>query len=208
MLSLFENVSDDPWKHYTSTDVFDSEMVCMLNDIPIDMFYSQYTEQDERDKNYDEKNIMYHDVKHHDVIKAFTNPGLVRDIKDNTDVDLTLKGVKLTLMLLQGDRDVWVHPDSDEKMISIIIYLGTETLPGKGTWLYETETKIYSKPDHTPNSSLTFAPTRTTWHSCPQMQRNDVTRRSLMINYVDIPNKLQMLRDPNLTIPDNVYKLL
>ncbi len=206
-MNLFETRHETPWKYYTASDVLSSTVVGCLNTVPLSDFYTQYTEQDEIDRNYDEKNILYHDVRDSSIVDMFTDRALVGDIEHTLGVTLALKGVKLTLMSITGPRDVWIHPDSSDKIVSIIIYLGSECMRGRGTWIYADERTLHTKLDHIPNTSCIFAPNTNTWHSCPEIAAGSTPRRSLMINYVDIPNRLQMIKDPTLMIPENVYRL-
>lgn len=206
-MNLFETTHNNPWEYYTSSDVLSPSVVDHLNRVPLSDFYTQYTEQDEIDGNYDEKNILYHNVRDSNIVSMFTDKALVSVIESTLGVTLALKGVKLTLMSITGPRDVWVHPDSSDKIVSIIIYLGSDHILERGTWIYADEGTLHTKLDHIPNTSLVFAPNAITWHSCPEIDVGSAPRRSLMINYVDIPNRLQMIKDNTLTIPENVYKL-
>ena len=207
-MNIFQHKYTDPFTYYTFDNIFTDEQLTSLNNMFKKAFYTQHTEQDEIDENFDQKNISYYDVTDTQFVELFTSKRLINSIESELNVNLQLKGVKMTLMSIIGPRSVWVHPDSEEKIVSIVIYLGTNNYVDKGTWIYSDMNTLHSKLDHKPNTGLVFAPNTNTWHSCPELDANDPVRRSIMINYIDIPNRLQILRDPSLKIPQNVHKLI
>lgn len=195
-----------PWEYYTFSNIFNSDIVEMLNTIPLTKYYNEHTHQDELDHNYDQKNVLYHDVVNSDVARIFTDADTVRHIQNLFDVDLRLKGVRLTLAEIVGVRDEWVHVDSEDKLISAVVYLGNEVLPEKGTWMYESQNELYVQLDHIPNAGILFKPTRETWHSLPKWESEVQTRKALIVNYINIPTPLQLIADRTLRIPDNVFR--
>lgn len=196
-----------PWEYYTISNIFNDDMIKTLNTIPLSEYYSEYTHQDELECNYDQKNVMYHDVMNSEIAAAFTASNTVKLIQDSFDVDLRLKGVRLTLAEIVDERCEWVHVDSEDKIISAVVYLGTETLSGRGTWIYKTFNELYAKLDHIPNTGILFKPTDSTWHSLPRWDNNTCSRKALIVNYVDIPTPLQLITDRSLKIPENVFRI-
>ena len=196
-----------PWEHYIISDMFNDDILDVLNSVPLSKYYSEYTQQDAEDRNYDQKNVMYHNVENNSVAEYFTNIETSNILQNTFNIDLRLRGVRLVLAEIVGARDEWVHVDSDDKLLSLVIYLGDKTLPSRGTWIYETNQKLYKKLDHIPNTGLMFKPTHSTWHSLPVWNDTNSTRKALIINYIDIPTPLQLLQNRELKIPENVYRV-
>jgi hypothetical protein len=77
-----------------------------------------------------------------------------------------------------------------------------------GTWFYSDNKTLSHTTDFIPNTGYIFKPGSMTWHSIPETTSKPISmRRTLMVNYVKIPNRLDMIKDPTLKIPDNTWKL-
>lgn len=207
-MNVFQQRSDQPWPHYTFKDILKPSEATLLNDIDASQFFSSHTTSDEKEENYDEKGLKYHYLQADNIINKFKEPKLVSNIQDKLNVDLRLQGMSVMLVDVVDSRPEWVHVDDPNKLVTIVIYLGSRIIKKLGTWFYSNKETLSHYTDFIPNTGYIFKPSPNTWHSIPEIiSIPDSVRRTLMVNYVKIPNRLDMIKDPSLKVPNNIWKL-
>lgn len=188
MVDLFEKEHTKPWRHFTFSNLLPTAVLNELKQVPSRLFTSNHTQEDEVTGNYDEKNLRYFIINtgHKSLIDIFTNKNIVNNIQER--FNRKLQYVRFTLMEIYGARNIFLHCDDPEKIVTAQIFLTNKNKQGLGTWYYNGNV-LAKKLDFNDNCGHIFAPEQgITWHTVPKIEKN-ICRRSLLINYVSTPTE-------------------
>lgn len=205
MINMLQVYKPHPWPRYDFTNLFSESVLEKLNKIPSNMF--------DTGSDHDCTDLSYYNITDMSIIDLFREADLIKSLEEAFDVSLMPFGAVRALMSEVIDfRTVnsrTIHCDADAKILSIVIYLGKQILHECGTWIYNTQTQCVEKPDHIPNSGFIFKKEKnTTWHTIPEISKSiELNRRTLVVNYIKQPNRLQRIQNPNIYVDDLAYNI-
>jgi hypothetical protein len=197
-MDLFGNKKTEPWEHYILNNPLTKTQHSFLKNIP----------EDKNSKDF----YTMKPITDQNIIDTFTERNLLLAIQEKLNIDLKLKGLRIVLIDIIGAGHEYykknpekyeIHEDAKEKLLSILIYIDTDTELETGTWLYDKDKKIHTKLNAIPNTGLVFVRQKgVTFHQIPPFSGippGKYKRRALLVNYLDIPTRLDVMRNPELT---------
>lgn len=202
---MLQQYADHPWPRYEFKDLLPEESFVNLNGIPSEEFT--------RGTDHDCTDLSYYNVTDMDVIDLFRDLELIKTLQDTFDVSLTPFGAVRALMSevidYRGVDERSIHCDAPAKILSIVIYLGQHVLRECGTWLYDINMSCVQKPDHIPNAGFIFKKQdNVTWHTIPEISKPEqLNRRTLVVNYIKQPNRLERIQNPDIYVDDYAYPI-
>ncbi|MDR3508320.1 MAG: 2OG-Fe(II) oxygenase [Caulobacteraceae bacterium] len=180
--------SDQPYRHWTLTEVFPADTVAALSALPfpvpaLDGVSGARELHNNTRQYFDAENNALHPVCAA-VAEAFQDPATVRAIAEATGA--AIDDCYLRIEYAQDTNGFWLQPHTDlgVKKLTLLYYLadapdqdslGTDIYADAGAWV--------KRSAFAPNTAMVFVPSDITWHGFEPRPIKGV-RKSVIINYV------------------------
>lgn len=181
-------VSDDPYRHYILSDLFDSQLVDDILDMPFEPLDLDYTSGSREEFNPVRRYLNPEAIASYPaaerVANTFLSPDVIAMFEEQGGI--SLKGSLLRIEYAIDKDKFWLKPHTDigAKLFTILIYLSKDAdASGWGTDIYHDENHYHSTVSYETNTALLFYPTDKTWHGFEPRIISGV-RKTLIVNYV------------------------
>ena len=179
---------DDPYRHYVLNNLFDSQLIDGILDLPFEPLDLDYAAGTREEFNAVRRYITPEITENYDaakrVVDAFLDPAVIQKIE-------SMEGICLKDSLLRIEYAIdadkfWLKPHTDlgVKLVTMLIYLSKdEDAETWGTDIYSDGDTFHSTVPYQSNRALLFFPTDKTWHGFEPRSIKGV-RKTLIVNFV------------------------
>lgn len=182
------NVQEDPYQHFLISDLFDSQLVDDVLEIPfvpLELNYEAGSREEFNNvRRYFNPEVIETFPAAERVVEMFLSPEVIGRIEEMGNV--VLRGSSLRIEYAIDTDKFWLKPHTDigAKLVTILIYLSKDAdAQGWGTDIYYDEERYHSTVSYKSNTALMFIPADDTWHGFDPRTISGV-RKTLIINYV------------------------
>lgn len=182
------NVQEEPYQHFLVSDLFDSQLVDDVLEIPfvpLELNYEKGSREEFNNvRRYINPEVIETFPAAERLAEIFLSPEIIGKIEEMGNV--ILKDSLLRIEYAIDTDKFWLKPHSDlgVKLVTILIYLSKDAdAQGWGTDIFYDEERYHSTVPYESNSALMFIPADDTWHGFNPRTIAGV-RKTLIINYV------------------------
>jgi len=182
------NVQEAPYQHFLISDLFDSQLVDDVLEIPfvpLELNYEAGSREEFNNvRRYFNPEVIETFPAAERMAELFLSPEIIGKIEEMGNV--ILKDSLLRIEYAIDTDKFWLKPHSDlgVKLVTILIYLSKDAdAQGWGTDIFYDAERFHSTVPYESNTALMFIPADDTWHGFNPRTISGV-RKTLIINYV------------------------